>query len=106
MKYLAIDILTLAGVEKPEEKIGHFSVSIGGVSVNESNKIINIIGDSVEVLVANSEYEFTVPETQDESSAENVRVERERLGEIVTQVSLDRESAKADEETIEEIEEV
>ena len=97
MKYIALDILKLAGVESPETKIGKVSVRIGGVVANEPNKIINVLGDEVEVIVSRTEkYVFKVPETQSEEHAANVHAEKERQGKNASQPYLEREAAKAE----------
>lgn len=97
MKYLAIDILKLAGVEAPEEKIGKVSVRIGGVVANEPNKIINLMDKEIEVIVARTEkFVAHIPEVQDEAHAAGVKAEQERQGKIASQPHLDREAAKAE----------
>ena len=97
MKYIALDILKLAGVESPETKIGKVSVRIGGVVANEPNKVINVLDKEIEVIVSRTEkYVAKFPEVQSEEHAENVRLEAERQGKIASEPYLAREAAKAE----------
>lgn len=95
MKYTALDILKLAGVESPEEKIGKVSVRIGGVVANEPNKVINLMDSEIEVIVARTEkYIAKIPAEQSEEHAANVKAEAERQGAIASKPYLAREAAK------------
>lgn len=68
MKYTALELLTLAGVETPEEKIGKFGVSIGGVVVNKPDHIINLQdAKDVEIIVAKEVYKATLDDRTEPS---------------------------------------
>ena len=81
MRYTALDILKLAGVEAPEEKIGKVSVAIGGVNVNRLDKVINVVGKSVSILIGREITQFEMPAEQDPLHAENVKKIKEAEGE-------------------------
>ena len=97
MQYLAIDLLLLAGVETPGDKIGKMSVNIGGIVVNDPTKVINI-GDAktVDIIVGVDKFTAEIPEAQDETHAENVRIQKRAKGEKTSQPYLEREAAKAE----------
>ncbi|MFA5768357.1 MAG: hypothetical protein WC871_02315 [Bacteroidales bacterium] len=65
MKLTALEILTGAGVEKPEEKIGAMRVRIGGVRgiVTADHKIAIQPGvEKLDVMVGDEAFEFVVPQ--------------------------------------------
>lgn len=64
MKYTAIEILKLAGVEEPERKLGAVAITIGGLNVNTPDHLINFQdSEKTQVIVGNDVYDIDVPRT-------------------------------------------
>lgn len=94
MRYLAIHLLELAGVETPGEKIGKVGVNVAGVTVNDPNHIINIQdAKSVDILVGPDKFTAAIPETQDAAHEEAVREQREIAGRKATEDAEKRKKA-------------
>lgn len=99
MRYTAIDILKLAGVEKPEDVIGKFSVRIGGVNVNQLDAVINVAeGNTVEVLVGRELTTVELPETPSEEHQANVHAIKEAEGREASARVVDKSPAAPAEE--------
>lgn len=65
MKLTALEILTGAGVEEPESKLGAMRVRIGGIrGIGTPEHKINIQPgtETLEVLVGDEAFEFVVPQ--------------------------------------------
>jgi hypothetical protein len=76
MRYLAKDLLELAGVKLPANK----SVLIAGLTINKPDHIINIQdAKSVDMLVEEKKYTATIPTTQSEAHVKNVLVVKEAI---------------------------
>lgn len=83
MKYTSLDLLKLAGVENPEDKIGKVKVSIGGVTVNKPDHIINIQDEkTVECLVAGKKFVAKIVK-QTEEEIKRVAEVKKRKGEAL-----------------------
>lgn len=62
MKYTASEILKAAGVDSPETVVGKMSVSIGGVTVNRLDQVINMQdADTALVRYGTESVEATLP---------------------------------------------
>jgi hypothetical protein len=69
-KYTAIEILTEAGIEKPEEKIGKMRVRIGGIAgIVKPGHIIRIPAGTKEVSVIVGQETATIPVGDDSEDA-------------------------------------
>lgn len=69
-KYTAIEILTEAGVEHPEDKIGAVRVRIGGLPVNTPDHVINVSAETTELNIIVGTDELTVPVDEGEEERE------------------------------------
>ena len=73
MKYTALSLLEIAGVEDPAAALNKRSVNIAGVTVNNPDHIINM-QDATEVTVIANDKEYTgeLPKVQDEKHQDRV----------------------------------
>lgn len=95
MVYTTLEVLRLAGVETPEEKLGKVSVSIGGVVSNDPDKLVNLQNaTSVEVIVGKQSYDVTLPESN-EPSEEVLRVRKSQGNKVLTQAEENRKAKRA-----------
>lgn len=70
MIYTALEVLEAAGIEQPEEKIGKFGISIGGVTVNTPDHLINVQAETtVSVRVGREYFTAHLPERDEPSEA-------------------------------------
>ena len=83
-KYTAKEILAIAGVEKPEDVVGKMRVRIGGISVRELDKIVNVKGESVDVLIGTETATVTVPERPETEVSDDLESARKVRGEKST----------------------
>lgn len=61
MKYTALELLKLAGVEKPAQKIKTFGVHIGGVVVNSPDHLIETQeATEIGIIVGKESYDATL----------------------------------------------
>ena len=102
MKYTAKEILTLAGVEKPEEIVGKMRVRIGGISVRKLDHIINVKSGTLEVVVGVEKADVEIPERAEHS--DEVRASIKAKGVAASEAFAASQVAKGrlEEETKEE----
>ena len=95
MKYTALEILNIAGVENAEKKVGKMSCSIGGIFVNKLDHLIELQdAKKVTVIVAKEEYEAKL-KAQREPSQE-VKAVLEQKGKEATEKRAELEKAKTE----------
>lgn len=109
-KYTALEILTAAGVEKPEEVLGKVAVTIAGISgvVNPNHVILIPETEKIVVIVGNEAKEVAiegVTESQEvskgtravldeEGKKENEKIEAHQDEKLHEQVRKEKEEAK------------
>lgn len=95
MKYTAIDILLLAGVETPGDKIGKVSVSIGGVVVNDPQKVVNVQdAETVECSVGGKTFTAKLPKEQTDVQKKSVEDVKKAKGEASTADRIAKEKVQ------------
>lgn len=96
MRFTAIDILKLAGVEKPEEVIGATTVTIGGLNVSRVDQVINVAeGNTVEVIVGNELKTVELPDSPTEEQQANVHAIKEAEGREASAAVVEKNPAPA-----------
>lgn len=99
MKYTAIEILKMAEIETPEEKLGAIAITIGGVNVNTPDHVINIQdAKTVSVVVGSESKEVTLPEDAPARS-EGVVAVKEAKGKEATEKAEALAKAKVEAES-------
>jgi hypothetical protein len=86
-KYTAIEILKLAGIEKPEEKIGKMRVRIAGIAgIVKPDQLIKIQPGTTEVEVIVGQETATIPVEKNEEAAvsDAAKATLEAKGKIAT----------------------
>ena len=95
MKYLAKEIVEKAGVDV--SVIGTVAITIGGISVNEADHIIDMQdAEEVTVLIGTDEYTVELPE---EDELEMSPALKEVVAEEVAVAEAQEEEAKVEEAT-------
>lgn len=99
-KYTALEILTEAGIEKPEEKIGKMRVRIGGLSgIVKPDHIIRVPSGTKEVSVLVGQETATIPveeDSEDAAVSESAQVAIEAKGQKATENAEALAEAKAE----------
>ena len=99
-KYTALEILTEAGIETPEEKIGSMRVRIGGISgIVKPDHLIRIPTNTKEIDIIVGQETITVPidsENEEIVVSEGPQAAIEAKGIIATENALAIKEAKAE----------
>lgn len=97
--FTALDILKLAGVEKPEEKIGKMSVVIAGIrGINEPQHLIKLpVGtEKIDIIVGEDSYTIEeLPESEGNHISDGARKAIKTKGEIATAKSKELSALKS-----------
>lgn len=97
MKYTALEILELAGIENASQKIGKVRVRIAGIrGINNPDHIINIQEGETQVVVGDEHKTFTLPKRAKVS--DRVRAALDKKGQAVLARQKAQEEAKAKKE--------
>lgn len=97
MKYTALDILKIAGVETPEEKIGKVRVRIGGVPVRKPDTLVNVQDNKeLALIVGNEKIDVTLPEEQPAEAVANTKAAHEKRGKVAAARFVKQQRAKAE----------
>ena len=101
MRYTSLEILKLAGIENPESQVGKIGISIGGVTVNTPDHVINM-QDATEVKVIFGKELLTVELPKQDTHSEDVQKAIDTKGKAVTAALKARKEIDSTEETTEE----
>lgn len=98
-KYTVLEILTEAGVENPEEKVGKVRVRVGGIPVNDPNKVINFQPGtkSVDLIVGDESFNVKLAkESKERVFSEGAREALDAEGQEVNKQVEAIQKAKAE----------
>lgn len=100
--YTALEILTIAGIEKPEEKIGKMRVRIGGIPVNKPDHLVYVSPGSEALIIIVGIESFDVslesgPEEKEISTGAREKLDKDGVEETKKAEKLAEEKKSAEE---------
>ena len=103
-KYTALEILTAAGVEKPEEVLGKMAVNIAGISGIVSPNHVVLINPGTEkivVIIGNESKEVAIDgEEEEQTASEGTKKVLKAEGKIESEKIAAREIEKKEKEEV------
>ncbi len=96
MKFLSSELLAKTRVENVADMIGKISISIGGISVNDSGHVIDLgESKSVEVIIGDDIHSVEITEADDSDMSEGLKALRTAEVEAIEAAEKEAEENKS-----------